>query len=172
MTQPEKRYHMATAFLGAILSVAAVIGAAVIAAAVTGAAVAPVAAAANDDPAWTEAFPPFRIAGNLYYVGSRGLANYLVTTPAGHILINSDFEANVPLTRASVGKLGFRFDDIRILLISHAHDDHVAASATIRRMTGAKYMVMDADALVVESGGRKDFFYGDRPTSLYPPTKV
>ena len=61
---------------------------------------------------WTEPFPPFRIAGNLYYVGSKGLANYLVTTPRGHILINSDLESSVPLIRASVEKLGFKFSDI------------------------------------------------------------
>src|SRR6266850_1226125 len=73
---------------------------------------------------WTEPFPPFRIAGNLYYVGSKGLANYLITTPQGHILINSDLEANVPLIRASIESLGFKFTDVKILLISHAHWDH------------------------------------------------
>src|SRR4051812_46838570 len=103
---------------------------------------------------WTEAFPPFRIAGNLYYVGSKGLANYLITTPQGHILINSDLEANVPLIQASVEKLGFKFKDIKILLISHAHWDHNAASATIKKLTGASYMVMDADVPNVESGGK------------------
>lgn len=121
---------------------------------------------------WTEPFPPFRIAGNLYYVGSKGLANYLITTPRGHILINTDLEASVPLIRASVEKLGFKFSDIRILLISHAHWDHDAGSAAIKRLTHATYMVMDADVPVVESGGKADFFYGDRPATLYPPTKV
>src|SRR3977135_3979273 len=81
---------------------------------------------AQQPPVWTEPFPPFHIMGNLYYVGSKGLANYLITTPAGHILINSDLEANVPLIRASVETLGFNFADIRILLISHAHWDHDA----------------------------------------------
>jgi len=121
---------------------------------------------------WTEPFPAFRIAGNLYYVGSKGLANYLITTPQGHILINSDLEANVPLIRASVEKLGFKFADIKILLISHAHWDHDAASATIKQATGAKYMVMEGDVPVVESGGKSDFQYGNTPSSLYPPTKV
>src|SRR6185369_4677912 len=121
---------------------------------------------------WTEPFAPFRIAGNLYYVGSKGLANYLITSPQGHILINSDLEANVPLIRASVEKLGFKFNDIKILLISHAHWDHNAASATIIKATGAKYMVMDADVPVVESGGKTDFQYGNTPGNLYPPTKV
>src|SRR5215210_6215544 len=105
---------------------------------------------ANDAPAlvqndWTEPFPAFRIAGNLYYVGSRGLASYLITTPEGHILINSDLEANVPLIRASIEQLGFKFRDVKILLISHAHWDHCAASAMVKRLTGAKYMVMEGD---------------------------
>jgi len=127
-------------------------------------------AQANAD--WTEPFPPFKIAGNLYYVGSKGLASYLIATPQGHILINSDLEKNVPLIQASVEKLGFKFNDIKILLISHAHYDHNAASDAIKKLTGAKYMVMDADVSVVESGGKTDFQYGDVPTALYAPTKV
>src|SRR5215475_5361628 len=78
---------------------------------------------------WTEPFPPFRIAGNLYYVGSRGLASYLITTPKGHILINSSLEANVPLLQDSIAKLGFKITDVKLLLISHAHWDHEAGSA-------------------------------------------
>jgi metallo-beta-lactamase class B len=128
--------------------------------------------AAAQSPDWTEPFPAFRIAGNLYYVGSRGLATYLIATPAGHILINSDLEANVPMIRASVEKLGFKFTDIKVLLISHAHWDHDAGSAMIKQLTGAKYMVMDADVPVVESGGKDDFEYGGTPTSLYSATKV
>jgi metallo-beta-lactamase class B len=127
-------------------------------------------AQANSD--WTEPFPPFRIAGNLYYVGSKGLANYLITTPQGNILINSDLEANVPMIQASIEKLGFKFSDTKILLISHAHWDHDAGSAKIKQLTGARYMVMDADVPVVESGGKADFQYGQRAEFLYPPTKV
>lgn len=121
---------------------------------------------------WTEPFPPFRIAGNLYYVGSKGLASYLVTTPQGNILINSDLEANVPMIKSSIEKLGFKFSDTKILLISHAHWDHDAGSAAIKEMTGATYMVMDADVPVVESGGKLDFQYGSTKASLYQPTKV
>ncbi len=127
---------------------------------------------AQNSPDWTEPFPPFRIAGNLYYVGSKGLANYLVTTPQGHILINSDLEESVPLIRASIEKLGFKFSEIKILLISHAHWDHDAGSAAIKRLAGARYMVMDGDVSVVESGGKTDFHYGNRPTLRYPPAKV
>ncbi len=129
-------------------------------------------ALAQDNPDWTEPFPPFRIAGNLYYVGSKGLANYLIVTPQGNILINSDLEANVPLIEASIEKLGFKFKDTKILLISHAHWDHDAASATIKEKTGAKYMVIDADVSVVESGGKTDFQYGNSPANLYKPAKV
>jgi metallo-beta-lactamase class B len=127
---------------------------------------------AQAQPDWTVPFPAFRIAGNLYYVGSKALASYLVTTPQGNILINSDLEANVPMIQASIEKLGFKFSDTKILLISHAHFDHDAGSAKIKEMTGAKYMVMDADVPVVESGGKLDFQYGDRPEFLYRPTKV
>jgi metallo-beta-lactamase class B len=129
----------------------------------------PASAQGND---WLEPFPPFRIAGNLYYVGSRGLASYLVTTPQGHILINSDLEDNVPMIRDSVEKLGFKYTDIRILLISHAHWDHNAGSALIKQQTGAKYMVMSGDVPVVQSGGRKDFHYGTDKATLYTPTQV
>jgi len=121
---------------------------------------------------WPAPFPPFRIAGNLYYVGSKGLANYLITTPKGNILINSDLEANVPMIKASIEKLGFQFSDTKILLISHAHWDHAAGSAMIKEMTGATYMVMDADVPVVESGGKNDFQYGTNPANLYRPAKV
>ena len=127
-------------------------------------------AAPNAD--WMRPFPPFRIAGNLYYVGSADLASYLIVTPKGLILINSDFEPSVPLIRKSVEQLGFHFGDIRILLISHAHGDHCAGSAAIIKLTGAKYYVMDADVPVVESGGKKDFRYGAELDQRYPPAHV
>lgn len=126
--------------------------------------------AQQPDPEWTQPFPPFHIAGNLYYVGSKDLANYLIATPEGNILINSDFEANVPMIKASIEKLGFKFSDTKILLISHAHDDHDSGSAMVIRETGAKYMVMDRDVSVVESGGKTDFQYGGHTS--YPPAKV
>jgi metallo-beta-lactamase class B len=123
-------------------------------------------------PEWTQPFPPFKIAGNLYYVGSKDLASYLVATPQGLILINSSEVANVPLIRASIEKLGFKMHDVKILLISHAHSDHAAGSAELKRLTGAKYMVMAEDVPVVESGGKRDFRYGKEPAQLYPATKV
>jgi metallo-beta-lactamase class B len=123
-------------------------------------------------PDWLNPFPAHRVIGNVYYVGSEGLASYLITTPAGNILINSSLDASVPLIQASIEKLGFKFSDTKILLISHAHSDHCAGSAKIIAMTGAKYMVMDADVPVIESGGKKDFRYGNDPNSQYPPAKV
>ena len=121
---------------------------------------------------WTQPFPAFAIARNLYYVGSKGLASYLVTTSQGHVLINSNLEESVPLIRASVEKLGFKFSDIKVLLISHAHWDHNAGSAAVKAATGARYMVMDGDVAAVESGGKADFQYGNDPTAHYPATKV
>ena len=130
---------------------------------------------AQANPDWTTPMDPFRITGNMYYVGSKDLASYLIVTPRGNILINSSLEVSVPLIRNSVEKLGFRFADTKILLISHAHFDHDAGSAAVKRLTGAQYMVMDADVPVVESGGEQDFAYGaatGTPANRYPPAKV
>lgn len=127
---------------------------------------------AQTDPSWTEPFPAFKIVGNVYYVGSRGLASYLITTPQGHILINSNLESSVPQIRDSVEKLGFHFSDVKVLLISHAHWDHDAGSAEVKKLTHAQYMVMAGDVPVVESGGKEDFQYGNSPANLYPLVKV
>jgi metallo-beta-lactamase class B len=127
---------------------------------------------AQVNPEWTEPFPPHHVIGNVYYVGSKGLASYLITTPEGNILINSSLESSVPQIRASIEKLGFRFGDTKILLISHAHWDHCAGSALMKQLTGAKYMVMDADVPEIEAGGKGNFQYGNSSSSLYKPTKV
>jgi metallo-beta-lactamase class B len=124
---------------------------------------------AQTNPDWTTPIAPFHIAGNIYYVGSKDLASYLIVTPKGDILINSSLESSVPLIRASVEQLGFKFKDIKILLISHSHGDHDAGSAELIRQTGAKYMVMDGDVSVVESGGATDFAYAK---DTYAPAKV
>jgi metallo-beta-lactamase class B len=117
-------------------------------------------------------FPAHHVIGNIYFVGSKGLGIYLITTPEGHILVNAGLAESVPLIQQSIAKLGFKFSDIRILLISHAHFDHDGGAARIKELTGAKYVVMDADVPVVESGGKEDFFYGKRTDLLYPPAKV
>lgn len=120
-------------------------------------------------PEWTAPQAPFRIADNLYYVGSKDLAAYLITTPAGDILINSNYTSSAPQIRESIEHLGFHIGDVKILLISHAHWDHDGSSAELLRMTHAKYMVMDADVPTVESGGATDFAY---PSDRYAPAHV
>jgi metallo-beta-lactamase class B len=123
-------------------------------------------------PGWGAAFPPFKISGNFYYVGDQDLASYLIATPQGLILINSGVKEDVPIIRRSVEQLGFHYEDIKILLISHAHFDHAEGSAAIIKETGAKYYVMEGDVPLVESGGRKDFQYGKKQWAHFPPAKV
>lgn len=113
-------------------------------------------------------FPPHKVIGNVYYVGSVEYASYLITTPQGHILVNPSFETSVPLIQASVEKLGFKFSDIRILLTSHAHDDHIAGCAAVHEATGAKLFIMTGDQDIVSSGGKGDFQYN----ASWRPCKV
>lgn len=127
---------------------------------------------AAQDSSWTQPFPPHRIAGNLYYVGSEELASYLIVTPRGNILINSNLESSVPAIQKSVEALGFRFGDIKIVLISQGHFDHCAGSEQVKNLTSAQYFVMNADVPVVESGGTKDFQYAADADMHFPPTKV
>ena len=108
-------------------------------------------ALAQGNPDWHKEFPAFKIAGNLYYVGTADLAVYLINTPQGNILINSDFLEDVPLIKKSIEQLGFKYSDTKITLISHAHGDHDAATGVIKKETGAKLMVMDADVPAEES---------------------
>jgi metallo-beta-lactamase class B len=95
-------------------------------------------------------FTPFRIAGNLYYVGTGALASFLVSTPEGLILINSDYEANVPGLKESVEKLGFKFTDIRLILGSHAHGDHMEGDALAKELSGASVVAMEADVAALQ----------------------
>jgi metallo-beta-lactamase class B len=100
---------------------------------------------------WHAKFPAFKIAGNLYYVGTADLAVYLINTPQGNILINSDFKEDLPTIKRSIEELGFKYGDTKVLLISHAHGDHDEGTEVIRKETGAKLMVMDADVPDEES---------------------
>src|ERR1700727_2978156 len=106
---------------------------------------------AQGNPDWHKEFPAFKIAGNLYYVGTADLAVYLINTPRGNILINSDFKQDVPLIKKSIAQLGFKYGDTKIILISHAHADHDEGVGLIKQETGAKLMVMDADVAEEES---------------------
>src|SRR5260370_15188754 len=99
----------------------------------------------NSQTDWNKPFPPHKVIANVYFVGTDQLGSFLITTPEGHILINSDFESTVPVIRASVEKLGFRFTDIKILLGSHAHGDNMEADALLKELSGARVMAMEQD---------------------------
>src|SRR5215831_7278139 len=106
---------------------------------------------AQQNPDWHREFPAFKIAGNLYWVGTADLAVYLINTPQGNILINSDFPEDVPLIKKSIEALGFKYGDTKIILASHAHGDHDAAVGIIKKETGARLMIMDTDVPETES---------------------
>ncbi|HZZ39508.1 MAG TPA: subclass B3 metallo-beta-lactamase [Acidobacteriaceae bacterium] len=127
---------------------------------------------ADTNASWTTPVAPFQIADNLYYVGSQDLASYLIVTPKGNILINANLAVSPPQIRASVEKLGFRWSDIRILLNSQAHFDHMAGAAEVIRETHAKNMVMDGDVSVVETGARTDFLAPSPNIPGYAPVHV
>ena len=127
---------------------------------------------AEVEPAWTTPITPFRIADNLYYVGSQDLASYLAVTPKGNILINANLTTSPSQIRASVEALGFRWNDTKILLNSQAHYDHVAGTAEVIRETHAKNMVMDGDVSVVETGARADFLSPSPNILRYTPVHV
>lgn len=131
----------------------------------------PPVATAQSNPDWSKPYEPFRVAGNVYYVGTYDLACYLVVTPKGNILINQALGTTVDLLKRNIEKLGFRLGDTKILLISQAHFDHVGGLAKLKKMTGAKVMIDEADAPVVEDGGKTDFLYGGHG-KLFDPVKV
>ena len=121
---------------------------------------------------WTTPLTPFQIADNLYYVGSQDLASYLVVTPQGNILINANLASSPAQIRTSVEKLGFRWNETRILLNSQAHSDHVGGAAEVIRETHAKNWVMDGDVSVIETGGQKDFLSPSPNIALFAPAHV
>jgi metallo-beta-lactamase class B len=124
------------------------------------------------NPSWTTPVAPFRIADNLYYVGSQDLASYLVVTSEGNILINANLATSPPQIRASVEKLGFPWKDTKVLLNSQAHSDHMAGAAAVIQQTHAKNMVMDGDVSVVETGAQTDFLSPSPNIPTYPPAHV
>jgi metallo-beta-lactamase class B len=129
-------------------------------------------ALAQGDPNWTRPFPPFRIIGNIYWVGSYDLSTYLITTPQGNILINTGVGETAKQIKASVEQLGFKLADTKILTATHGHYDHVAGLAELKRMTGAKLIVSAQDKELLESGGTLDFRFGDTPGARFEPVKV
>jgi metallo-beta-lactamase class B len=121
---------------------------------------------------WTRPFPPFRIVGNLYYVGTYDLACYLIVTPAGNILINTGLASSAAQIRSNIETLGFRFSDTRLLLATHAHFDHVSAMAEIKRLTGARLAATEAEVTLFESGGKTDFRFGEDQSAWFQPVHV
>ena len=123
-------------------------------------------------PEWTKPFPPFKILGNIYWVGTWDLSTYLIATPQGNILINSGLLQTVPQIKAGVEKLGFKLSDTKILMATHGHWDHVAGLAELKKMTGAKMIMSEPDAELLVSGGKTDFRFGDTLESRFEPVKV
>lgn len=122
----------------------------------------------NTPPEWSDPYQPFRIVGNLYYVGTYDLACYLITTSEGNILINTGLAASADMINKNIKTLGFKPADTRILLTTQAHFDHMAGMAAIQRLTGAKMMVNRGDSSVVADGGKSDYAL----TTTFEPVKI
>lgn len=118
-------------------------------------------------PEWNRPIEPFRIVGNLYYVGASDVSSYLITTPEGHILVDSGFRETVPIIEANLKKLGFRMEDVRLLLTSHGHYDHVGGMAEIKARTKARLLANPAEVPLLSRGGKGDFAFKD--SYPYPP---
>ncbi|MDP9120316.1 MAG: subclass B3 metallo-beta-lactamase [Acidobacteriota bacterium] len=163
------RHPLRPAHLPQILALAMFIGVALAGAVVFG----PAPVAAQADPAaraWNAPVEPFRIAGNLYYVGAADISSFLITTPAGHILLDGGFVETAPLIAANVQKLGFRLADVKILLNSHAHFDHAGGLARLQELTGARFIASAGDAPLLAAGGKGDFRWGDQ--APFPPIRA
>lgn len=119
---------------------------------------------------WNQPVKPFRIIGNIYYVGASDISSFLIVTPKGHILLDSGFLETVPQIQENVVQLGFRLEDVKILINSHAHYDHAGGLAQLKRLTGATLMTSEADAALLAAGGKGDPNFGDR--FLFEPVKA
>ncbi len=122
-------------------------------------------AAAN--PEWIEPTEPFRIVGNLYYVGASGVSSFAIATPDGIILLDTGCRETVPQIESNLKKLGLRLEDVRLLLMSHAHYDHIGGMADIKARTKARLLASPAEKPLMERGGKGDFAYGD--SVPFPP---
>jgi metallo-beta-lactamase class B len=119
---------------------------------------------------WRKPFPAHRVVGNVYYVGTNDLACFLIATPEGHMLVNTGLADSVPMIQKSIESLGFRFEDVKILLTTQVHFDHVAAMQEIKKLTGAKMLATAGDAPVLEDGGKSDYHLGK--DYWFAPVKV
>ncbi len=121
---------------------------------------------------WKAPVPPRHLVGNIYYVGAIGVGSYLITTPEGYILVDTGFEETVPVILRGVEQLGFKLTDIKFILSSHAHIDHVGGHAWMKKLTGAQVVASAADAAVLESGGAADFLDWPENVMHFAPVKV
>lgn len=130
---------------------------------------APAAPAPAEDwrVAWNRPAVPFRVVGNVYYVGVANVTSILIATPQGHILLDGGFPESAPLIAAAIAKLGFRIEDVKVLLSSHAHADHAGGLAELKRLSGARLHAGAADVPLLAAGGKGDFRWGD--SLLFPP---
>ncbi len=124
----------------------------------------------EESRSWNQPVKPFRLIGNIYYVGASDVTSYLIVTPQGNILLDSGFAETVPQIRQNIAQLGFRLEDVKILINGHAHYDHAGGLAQLKQLTGAKLMVSEADAALLAAGGKGDFGFGDK--FPYPPVKA
>lgn len=122
------------------------------------------------EPAWNQPATPHRVVANIFFVGTNELGSFLITTRDGHILIDPGFEESIPLIKDSMRTLGFKYEDIKLLLTSQAHYDHAAALSTIKRETGARLEATAEDAALLADGGRSDFLFGT--DGLFRPVKA
>lgn len=126
--------------------------------------------ASEEARSWNQPIEPYRVIGNVYYVGASDVTSFLIVTPRGHILLDSGFAETVPLIRRNVARLGFRLEDIKILINSQAHYDHAGGLAQLKQETGAQLAASEADAELLAAGGKGDFHFGDRLS--YEPVKA
>ena len=125
-----------------------------------------------NNPDYIKPFPPVKILSNLYYVGTYDLAVYAIPTKEGIILVNTGINDSVPAIRKNMEAAGLKFEDIKLLLATHGHWDHVAAMAEIKRLTGARMFMHEDDAELLETGGGYDFRFPQGRGSIYEPVKV
>jgi metallo-beta-lactamase class B len=125
-----------------------------------------------DTSKWNDSEPPFRLAGPIYFVGTTNLAAFLIHTPQGHILVDGGMPSTAPVIERSIKELGFKPEDIRILLTTQAHFDHVGSHAHFKKLSGAMVQAMDGDAQLLRDGGKSDYLFGNDAEYHFPPVAV
>lgn len=121
---------------------------------------------------WEEAAEPVHVVGPIYYVGTKGLGVYLIATSEGHIVVNTGMPSSGPMIVDDIVELGFKPEDVKVLLSVHAHTDHAGAIAHLKKVTGASFAMMEGDVAAMQDGGRSDFHYGKDEAFYFPPATV